>query len=77
MKIKFTSLIGLILASFSLNGQNLLTPSVTHSDWFDDDTFTAVTKASSLQLDVLQNELLTPVLRKFKSEKEKEIMLDT
>ena len=31
MKIKFTSLIGLILASFSLNGQKLLTPSVTHT----------------------------------------------
>ena len=31
MKSKITSLIGLILVSFSLNGQNLLTPSVTHT----------------------------------------------
>ena len=31
MKLKITSLIGLILVSFSLNGQNLLTPSVTHT----------------------------------------------
>jgi hypothetical protein len=65
------------LLKVKVGAKIIFAKSQKNSDWFDDDTFTAVTKASSLQLDVLQNELLIPSLRKFKSEKEKEIMLDT